>query len=257
MSDNPQQPNNGQSQPMPPNYSPQSGSQQPQAQQPQQGSQPQQNGQAQYGSQPQNPQQGSQPGFGSQQPHAGHGSPQQNPAYGSQPGYGSQQPFGAPQGQPQAGYGFQGASSAQSAAAGVPMGAELPDAAYGPNSLGFWNADQSERTTALWSHLAHAATYVVGVGWIVTLILFIINKDKSPFLRHHGAQSLNLLIIGVIAGFGIGLIGGILTIVGIGFLILLLLPVLSIYMIVIEIIAGMAANRGEGYRIPMTPNWIK
>ncbi|WP_432788855.1 DUF4870 domain-containing protein [Brevibacterium sp. K11IcPPYGO002] len=233
MSDNPQQPSNGQSQPMPPNYSPQSGSQQPYTQQPPQGSQPQQSGPAQYGSQPPNPQQG------------------------SQPGYGSQQPYGAPQGQPQAGYGFQGASSAQSAAAGVPMGAELPDAAYGPNTLGFWNADQSERTTALWSHLAHAATYVVGVGWIVTLILFIINKDKSPFLRHHGAQSLNLLIIGVIAGFGIGLIGGILTIVGIGFLILLLLPVLSIYMIVIEIIAGMAANRGEGYRIPMTPNWIK
>ncbi|WP_169252400.1 DUF4870 domain-containing protein [Brevibacterium sp. 'Marine'] len=233
MSDNPQQPSNGQSQPMPPNYSPQSGSQQPYTQQPPQGSQPQQSGPAQYGSQPPNPQRG------------------------SQPGYGSQQPYGAPQGQPQAGYGFQGASSAQSAAAGVPMGAELPDAAYGPNTLGFWNADQSERTTALWSHLAHAATYVVGVGWIVTLILFIINKDKSPFLRHHGAQSLNLLIIGVIAGFGIGLIGGILTIVGIGLLILLLLPVLSIYMIVIEIIAGMAANRGEGYRIPMTPNWIK
>lgn len=241
MSDNPQQPNNGQSQPMPPNYSPQSGSQQPYTQQPQQGSPPQQ---------------GSQPQYGSQQ-NTGYGSQPQNPQQGSQPGYGSQQPYGAPQGQPQPGYGFQGASSAQSAASGVPMGAELPDAAYGPNSLGFWNADQSERTTALWSHLAHAATYVVGVGWIVTLILFIINKDKSPFLRHHGAQSLNLLIIGVIAGFGIGLIGGILSIVGIGLLILLLLPVLSIYMIVIEIIAGMAANRGEGYRIPMTPNWVK
>lgn len=247
MSDNPQQPNNGQSQPMPPNYSPQSGSQQPYTQQPQQGSQPQQSGPAQYGSQQHNPQQsyGSQPGYGSQQ------------AGGAQQPYGSQHAYSAPQGHSQPGYGFQGASSAQSAAAGVPMGAELPDAAYGPTSAGFWNADQSERTTALWSHLAHAATYVVGVGWIVTLILFIINKDKSPFLRHHGAQSLNLLIIGVIAAFGIGLIGGILTIVGIGFLILLLLPVLSIYMIVIEIIAGMAANRGEGYRIPMTPNWIK
>ncbi|WP_152346291.1 DUF4870 domain-containing protein [Brevibacterium sp. CFH 10365] len=247
MSDNPQQPNNGQSQPMPPNYSPQSGSQQPHTQQPQQGSQPQYGSQPQdpaYGSQPQNPQQGH-PGYGSQQ------------AYGSQPGYGPQQPYGAPQGQPQAGYGFQGASSAHSPAAGVPMGSELPDAAYGPGSVGFWNADQTERTTALWSHLAHAATYVIGLGWIVTLILFIINKDKSPFLRHHGAQSLNLLIIGVIAGFGIGLIGGVLSIVGIGLLILLLLPVLSIYMIIIEIIAGLAANRGEGYRIPMTPNWIK
>lgn len=247
MSDNPQQPNNGQSRPMPPNYSPQSGPQQPHTQQPQQGSQPQYGSQPPnpaYGSQPQNPQQGH-PGYGSQQ------------AYGSQPGYGPQQPYDAPQGQPQAGYGFQGASSAHSPAAGVPMGSELPDAAYGPSSVGFWNADQTERTTALWSHLAHAATYVIGLGWIVTLILFIINKDKSPFLRHHGAQSLNLLIIGVIAGFGIGLIGGVLSIVGIGLLILLLLPVLSIYMIVIEIIAGLAANRGEGYRIPMTPNWIK
>ncbi len=247
MSDNPQQPNNGQSQPMPQNYSPQSGPQQPHTQQPQQGSRPQYGSQPPnpaYGSQPQNPQQGH-PGYGSQQ------------AYGSQPGYGPQQPYDAPQGQPQAGYGFQGASSAHSPAAGVPMGSELPDAAYGPSSVGFWKADQTERTTALWSHLAHAATYVIGLGWIVTLILFIINKDKSPFLRHHGAQSLNLLIIGVIAGFGIGLIGGVLSIVGIGLLILLLLPVLSIYMIVIEIIAGLAANRGEGYRIPMTPNWIK
>lgn len=170
------------------------------------------------------------------------------PAQGSQPPYGQQGAYSA---------GPMGMSSAQSPAASVPIGTELPSAAYGPGSVGFWNADETERTTALWSHLAHAATYVIGLGWIVTLVLYIINKDKSPYLRHHGAQSLNLLIIGVIAGFGIGLIGGILTIVGIGLLILLLLPLLTIYMIVIEIIAAMAANRGEGYRIPMTPNWIK
>ena len=98
---------------------------------------------------------------------------------------------------------------------------------------------------------------VVGLGWIVTLVLYLINKDRSPFIRHHGAQSLNLLIIGVIAVIGLGFIGGVLSVVGIGLLILLLIPVVSIYMIVIEIIAGLAANRGEGYRIPMTPNWIK
>ncbi|UVI34546.1 DUF4870 domain-containing protein [Brevibacterium spongiae] len=253
MSDNPQQPNNDQSRPMPPNYSPQSGSQPPAGSQQQYGSQ-QQGSQPGYGSQQQNPQYGSQQAYGSQQQY---GSQQ---AYGGQQAPGSGQPYGSQQsyGQP-GGYGAGpvGASSAFGPAASVPMGAELPPAAYGPGSVGFWNADQTERTTALWSHLAHAATYVIGLGWIVTLILFIINKDKSPYLRHHGAQSLNLLIVGVIAAFGIGLIGGILTIVGIGFLILLLLPVLTIYMIVIEIIAGLAANRGEGYRIPMTPNWIK
>src|SRR5699024_10813848 len=127
----------------------------------------------------------------------------------------------------------------------------------GSGSVGFWAADQTERMTALWSHLAHAATYVVGLGWIVTLVLDLINKDRSPFIRHHGAQSLNLLIIGVIAVVSLRFIGGVLSIVCIGLLILLLLPVVSIYTIAFQIIAGLAANRGEGYRIPMTPNWIK
>lgn len=248
MSNNPEQPNSGR--PMPPNYSQGSGSQPPYSQQPNQpgyGSQ-QPNGSAQPGQQ-----YGSNPGAShGQQPYSQQ--PSQNP-YGSQQPGGGQQPYGA------ASYGgvpnSAGMTSAFGPAAGVPIGAPLPDAAYGPGSVGFWQADQTERSTALWSHLAHGATYVVGLGWIVTLILFIMNKDKSPYLRHHGAQSLNLLIIGVIAGFSIGLIGGLLSIVGIGFLILLLLPLLSLYMIIIEIVAGLAANRGEGYRIPMTPNWIK
>ena len=233
MSNNSQPSDNGR--PMPPNYSQASGPQQPYAQHP--GEQP--GPQQPYGSQ----QPGQQP-YGSQQ-------------YGQQtPGYG---PQSYQQGGPQPGYAphYPAAASAFSPAAGVPVGAPLPEAAYGPGSVGFWTADQTERTTALWSHLAHAATYVVGLGWIVTLVLYLINKDRSPFIRHHGAQSLNLLIIGVIAVIGLGFIGGVLSIVGIGLLILLLIPVVSIYMIVIEIIAGLAANRGEGYRIPMTPNWIK
>lgn len=233
MSNNPQQPDNGR--PMPPNYSQASGPQQPYAQHP--------------GEQPGSQQPGSQQHYGSQQPG-------QQPYAQQSPGYG---PQSYQQGGPQPGYAphYSAAASAFSPAAAVPLGAPLPDAAYGPGSVGFWTADQTERTTALWSHLAHAATYVIGLGWVVTLVLYLINKDRSPFIRHHGAQSLNLLIIGVIAVVGLSFIGVVLSIVGIGLLILLLIPVVSIYMIVIEIIAGLAAHRGEGYRIPMTPNWVK
>src|SRR5699024_10755314 len=130
MSNNPHPSDNGR--PMPPNYSQASGSQQPYAQHP--GDQP-------YGSQ----QQGQQ-SYGSQQ-------------YGQQsPGYG---PQSYQQGGPQPGYAphSTAAASAFSPAAGVPVGAPLPEAAYGSGSVGFWTADQTERTTALWSHLAHAATY--------------------------------------------------------------------------------------------------
>lgn len=278
MSDNAQQPNYGpdESRPMPPNYSQASGPQQPYAQQNQNpaSQQPDQRQQA-FGSQQPNPTPDGSQQYGSQQGQNFDGQP--NQSYGQQP-YGSQQPYGDQQPFAQQPYGSQqpysaqqpygaqsyggaafgpGMASATSHAATIPMGAPLPDAAYGSGSVGFWTADQTERSTALWSHLAHAATYVIGVGWIVTLILFLINKDKSPFIRHHGAQSLNLLIVGVITCFGIGIVGGLLSIIGIGLILLLLLPVVTIYMIIIEIIAGVAANRGEGYKIPLTPNWIK
>src|SRR5699024_4842947 len=145
--------------PMPPNYSQASGSQQPYAQHP--GDQPygsQQQGQQSYGSQ----QYGQQsPGYGPQQPGQ---QPYGSQQYGQQtPGYG---PQSYQQGGPQPGYAphYPAAASAFSPAAGVPVGAPLPEAAYGPGSVGFWTADQTERTTALWSHLAHAATYVVGLG---------------------------------------------------------------------------------------------
>src|SRR5699024_9108960 len=144
MSNNSQPSDNGR--PMPPNYSQASGPQQPYAQHP--------------GEQP-----GPQQPYGSQQPG-------QQP-YGSQQ-YGQQTPGYAPH--------SPAAASAFSPAAGVPVGAPLPEAAYGPGSVGFWTADQTARTTALWSHLAHAATYVVGLGWIVTLVLYLINKDRSPFI---------------------------------------------------------------------------
>src|SRR5699024_6913397 len=154
-------------------------------------------------------------------------------SYGSQQ-YGQQSPGYGPQsyqqGGPQPGYAphSTAAASAFSPAAGVPVGAPLPEAAYGSGSVGFWPADQTERTTALCSRRAHAATYAVGLGWIVTLVLYLINNDRSPFLRRRGAQSLNLLISGVIAVVGLGFIGGVLSIVGIGLLILLLIPVVSI-----------------------------
>src|SRR5699024_5054330 len=209
MSNNSQPSDNGR--PMPPNYSQASGPQQPYAQHP--GEQP--GPQQPYGSQ----QPGQQP-YGSQQ-------------YGQQtPGYG---PQSYQQGGPQPGYAphYHAAASAFSPAAGVPVGAPLPEAAYGPGSVGFWTADQTERTTALWSHLAHAATYVVGLGWIVTLVLYYNNKHRSPFIRTNTAQSLNLHIIRVIAVIILGFTGGVRLIVANSLLNLFLSPAISIYMLVI------------------------
>lgn len=258
MSDNPQQPNNGQSQPMPPNYSPQSGSQQPYTQQPQQGSQPQQSGQA-HGSQPQNPQQGSQPGYGSQ-PQPGYGSQQQNPAYGSQqqnpqqqygsqpgygsqqaygsqPGHGSQQPYGGPQGYGMNSAGNPGSFNSQA----------LPPQAYGPGSAGFWQPSPSERSTSMWTQVGAIFT-----AWIVPLIVFLVKKDESPFIREQARQSLNFQLTLIIAY----IIADILAVItfGIGGILFLVIWVVAL---VFMILAAVAANKGEVYKVPMSIQFIK
>lgn len=247
MSSNPQQPHSGR--PMPPNYSQASGPQQPYAQHPStQQSSSQQPGAQSYSFDASNGQQtgfgqpGQQPGYG----HAGYGQPgTQQPGYGqpgygqagySQPGYGGPQPFVSP---------------------ALFDSRSLPDSAYGPGSAAFWMAGESDRTTAMWSHLG-----ALLFGYL-PLILFLVKKDESPYVREHTRQGLNAMItntIATIAAFIVfGAIGFILAFFTFGLSMLLMYAavIVPIVYIVFYIIAAVAANRGEGYRFPLTIDFVK
>lgn len=248
MSDNSHQPNDNGAQPMPPDYSAPSGPQQPYSQQPQQNSQPQTHGeqhgsQAPYGSQPQSGSQqpgaqqpygsqrpGAQPPYGSQQPGA------QQP-YGSQPGYGSQQAYGGPQGN--------GPGSAANAASFTSQA--LPPQAYGPGSAGFWQPTPSERSTSTWTQVGAIFT-----AWIVPLIVFLVKKDESPFIREQSRQSLNFQLTLIIAY----IIADVIAVITLGFGAILYL-VIWIVALVFMIIAAVAANKGEVYKVPMSIQFVK
>ncbi|GAA1866767.1 DUF4870 domain-containing protein [Brevibacterium marinum] len=239
MSDNPQQPAYGsnQSRPMPPNYSQASGPQQPYSQQPY--------SQQNYGSQ----QYGQQPGYGSQQyGQQGYGS-QQPPGNVYQPGYGSQQQYAGPHS-----YGY-----------GAPQGwnpamfhsQALPDSAFGPGSGQFWQASESERTTALWTHIG---TIFV---WFLPIIMFLVKKDESPFVREHSRQGLNAMITNCIATFAavivfmvIGIVLAVVTF-GLGFFVYFLAFCVPLVYTVLYIIAAVAANKGEGYTFPLVFDFVK
>lgn len=282
MSQNPQHPGSGQSRPMPPNYSQASGPQQPyangqQANGPQQyGSQPQygsqqNSGSQQYGSGPQYGQPGQQ--YGSQQQYGqqqGHGSqPGQQPGYGSQPDYGASQQYGSgPQyGQPGQQYGsqqqYQGAQNY-----GIHAGTgwadpalfnsqALPTHAYGAGSAQFWNAGESERTTALWTHVG-----AIFIGFL-PLIMFLVKKDESPFVREHTRQGLNAWITNMIITFAASVVLGIIAVIvalvtfGLGVFIVYLAFLIPLVYAILYIIAAVAANKGEGYKFPMTFNFVK
>lgn len=81
-------------------------------------------------------------------------------------------------------------------------------------------------------------------GFLGPLIIWFMAKPEQPFVKHHAAEALNFQITVTIAAF----VSGLLMLVLIGFL---LLPVVLIGALVLEVMAALAANRGEWYRFPI------
>lgn len=263
MSYNPQQPNNGadQSRPMPPNYSQASGPQQPYSQQNPQGYGSQQQNQPGYGSQQQN-----KPGYGSQQQQYGsnYGAPQSQPHAGGQQSagqqYSQQQTYGQQQYSQQQPYGQQPYGYGAPRPVGNPAmfnSEMLPENAYGPGSEQFWQVNESDRTTALWTHIG-----ALFIGFL-PLIMFLVKKDESAFVREHSRQGLNALITNTIATsaamFVLGFLGFFLALVtfGLGLIIIYFGLIIPLVYMVFYIIAAVAANKGEGYKFPLTFNFVK
>lgn len=108
-----------------------------------------------------------------------------------------------------------------------------------------------ERSMALLAHLSTLIAMVISVGWLSfvgPLVLWLINRDKSDFVRRSAAGAFNfnlsmwaLSIIGWICIFTL-----ILAIPGV-----ILLVISAIGQIVFHIIGAVRANRGELYRYPM------
>lgn len=164
-------------------------------------------------------------------PHSG---PSQQPHGQQPPQFGQQPPFGQQPGQP-----FSGGP------AGPPLRGPHPDAAYGPGSAGYWQATQDDRSMAVLTHIG-----ALLISAIVPLIMFLLKKDESAFIREQSRQSLNLQIMVLIASFASGL----LMFVLVGFI---LLPIIVIAAWALQIIAAVKAYNGECFRMPFTFDFVR
>ncbi len=96
--------------------------------------------------------------------------------------------------------------------------------------------------------LAHVLTFVV--GFVAPLVIFLIKKDESPYVRHHAAQALNFhLSVLIYALFSVVLV---LLLIG-----LLMLLVLAVGAVVFTIIAAINAANGEWYRYPLALPFVR
>lgn len=109
---------------------------------------------------------------------------------------------------------------------------------------------QDDRSMGMLVHLLGLLTGFIGV-----LIIWLVKKDQSRFVDFHGREALNFMISMFIYTMGAMILGFVLSIFTMGLGLFLLFPVIilvGIGQLVCEILACLAANRGEWHRYPMT-----
>src|SRR5512139_4131209 len=110
-----------------------------------------------------------------------------------------------------------------------------------------------ERTTGLAAHgVALGATVLSGgfLGFVAALVMYLVYRDRGPFVRHHAANALNVQII---AGI-VMLVSLPLMLVLIGFV---TFAAAWLFAVVVHVIGMVKANNGEWWNPPMTPQFVK
>jgi uncharacterized protein len=116
--------------------------------------------------------------------------------------------------------------------------------ATGPGAV----SPSEERTMGMLAHAIPLVAMVVSaglLGFVASLVLYLIYKDRGPFARENAANSLNVQITtGIVL-----LISVPLMLVLVGFVTYGLALVAAF---VLHLIGAIKANRGEWWRPPMT-----
>jgi len=99
---------------------------------------------------------------------------------------------------------------------------------------------------------AALAHYLGLLGFIGPLIIYVSSGDKDPFVKDQSTEALNFHLT-VLIGWLIVTVIAVVT-CGIG---LILAPVLWIGEIILSIMGGQAASRGEWYRYPFNIRMVK
>lgn len=122
-------------------------------------------------------------------------------------------------------------------------------APYTPQPL----SPTEERNLCLIAHLVPAILLPLSagtLGFLGSLVIYLMYKDRGPFVRQHAANSLNVQIITAI----LLLASTVLMSVFIGFLTYGLVIVVAT---VIHVIGAVKANNGEWWTPPLTPHLVK
>jgi len=124
-----------------------------------------------------------------------------------------------------------------------------------PGPAGYGPREQSDDRA--WATVAYLTPFVV--SFLGPLIIYVLKRNESPFVRHHAAQALNMMLTAtiysvILLGLGTGAaIAGHSALLVLAFVLWLVLD--CVYLVFL-IVATVAANRSAGpYRAPRWLCW--
>ena len=138
--------------------------------------------------------------------------------------------------------------------------AQQPETAYrsAPTTM----SPQDERT---WGAVSHAGAVVAMIcsagflGFLASIVVFVMYKDRGPFVRSHAANSINVQIsmfIWLVVATVLYVVLGIITL-GVGFVVFL--PVFAVPFVVagvLHVVGAVKAYNGEWWNPPLTPRFV-
>jgi hypothetical protein len=128
---------------------------------------------------------------------------------------------------------------------GPPQPHQPPSAAISP---------REERTWGMLSHVSALAAMALSaglLGFVGSLVIYVLYKDRGPFVRAHSANSLNVqitMLIWLILSIPLILA------LGLGFLVMLAAPVVAF---VLHLVGAVKAYNGEWWDPPLTPRFVR
>jgi uncharacterized Tic20 family protein len=117
-------------------------------------------------------------------------------------------------------------------------------------------SSSEERNWALASHIGTLVAAWFAMGFLCPLVIWMVFRDRSEFVRRHSLESLNFQISLLIYAAAALLI----SVVTLGLGLLVVIPlgaILAIAALVVIVMATIAAADGRDYRYPLTLRLVR
>ena len=122
---------------------------------------------------------------------------------------------------------------------------------------------EDERT---WGAISHAGAVIAMIcsagflGFLASVAVYVIHKDRGPFVRAHAANSLNIQITMFVWLLVLGILTIPIALLTLGIGLVVMLPALAAAFVVagiLHVIGAVKAYNGEWWNPPLTPRFVK